>query len=232
MNLMQICVAASALLAANQQDAQEAGSRFPDDRPWEALPGSISAEAIRDDELRLLGERPIDKSADHDVMRFVVDMSFETALAITVRKLKWLDRTEDGLQWTEDYDLTVSFMDYPETVHKIPEGNHFTSTSERYFVRISSDEFKKAADALFDSGFFADPVFVPLKRMCADGTGYFIEAKLGQHYNWIGRYYCYGRFQEDFSDAQILLRLAREKLPMLETKFDAVEKNIKSFEKR
>lgn len=204
---------------------------FPDETtPWSHFPGSISGESVYLAGLRALGERPIEKESDHNSARFLIQMSFQTTLAVTIMEGKWLDQTETGYEWPSDYSLTVSYTDANNEVQTFPGGNHRSRTVEHYYVKLSEEDFATTIDALFEAELFHAPAFAPAKRLCADGTGYSIEAKYEGHYNFVDRYYCFGRFHEDFPKAQILIALARKKLPMLTARFDAIERNVSSFQ--
>lgn len=234
-------------------DTEKDFMRVPEDLPWEDLPGSEANKLVYQSVKRRLGLPPLSSNRPRyqsDGLRFLIVKSFDTTLAVTLSRFTDLDRADNSeafeklssdhgvdLLWLHDqfenlrvtkndYRLTVNFTNHPEQYENIAGGSRFTTTIERYSAKVTAEQFDTIVSELFDGAFFSSPNFIPAKKLCADGAGYYLEAKIASHENFLGRHWCYPNYKEDIRFAKPLLELTKQQFPQLSDKLDALEAHV------
>ena len=225
--LAAVLVLLGAFTGARAEEQKYA--EFPRDFPLEVSPGAIAIEDMYVRSLAHLGEVPIDKSSGDDAIRFLVLKGNETSLVITLTRYRDFD--PGAPEPVFDSALTISYNDNYQDIQRRDGVTHLTSTTESYVADLSPEEFAATIEDLFKKGFFSKPFHYADKRMCADGTAYFVEAKAGTQYNLISRGACYSHLKEDFGDTSLIIKHASNKVPALKEKLDAISTAIKTGDK-
>ena len=113
--------------------------------------------------------------------------------------------------------------------------SHQRLVTDVYETPISSRDFYSVAASMQKSGFYGEPLWEegepePVHEgyiMICEGPSYFIESRIAEQMNSIGRGGCHDLMADDLDHANALLALAKKKIPPLRNRLAETQRKIR-----
>ncbi len=151
-----------------------------------------------------------------DQILVTINASFDGQLGISLTH----DVSLTEVDPFEGYILQVAVWEYSDN-ERLETGDIVIQTSElkSYWTEaIPNTDFDRVANRLKTSGFFREKFTDKPPSFCTDGTIYFIEGRVDDEHNLIGRHTCDNGFRSKIQMVDALFDLAIDKFPMIATR--------------